>query len=59
MATTTISVSIDDEMKQDAQKILSELDKSMQEATDPNTKWLSHEEMVNRMDNRRKVRNSV
>ena len=102
MATTTISFSIDDDIKQNAQSILnemgldlttvinsflkslvqerrlpfkmrmehsfrndactdyinSELDKSMQEATDPGTKWLTHDEVVDRMEYRRKVRTS-
>ena len=36
-----------------------ELDKSMLEAADPNTKWLSHEEMMSRMNERREARNHV
>ena len=103
MATSRISVNIDDDIKQKAQRILSEmgldmttaidsflrslvrdkrlpseihiertfqeaayneyingeLDKSMQEAMDPNTIWLTHEEMVASIDNRCKVRKSV
>ena len=103
MATTKISVNIDEDIRQKAQRILNEmgldmttaidsflrslvrekrfpceihigytfqeaayreyineeLDKSMQEAMDPNTNWLSHEEMVARMDYRRKVRKNV
>ena len=103
MATSRISINIDEDVKRNAQQILSEmgldmttainsflrslvrekrfpceihmepifceaacneyiskeLDKSLQEAMDPNTKWLSHEEIVARIDCRNKIRNNV
>ena len=36
-----------------------ELDKSMVEAADPNTKWLSHDEIVAKMNERREARSRV
>ena len=39
--------------------INAELDKSMLEAADPNTKWLPHGEMMNRINERREARSRV
>ena len=39
--------------------INAELDKSMLEAANPNTNWLSHDEMMGRMNKRREARNCV
>lgn len=103
MASTRISVSIDEDVKQNAQKLFgemgldmttaidlflrtaiiekrlpfevrteqayreavhrayinAELDKSMLEAADPNTKWLSQSEMKARLAKRREARSHV
>jgi hypothetical protein len=57
MASTGITVDIDDDIKRNAQKLLeyinAELDKSMLEAANPNTKWLSQDEMKARSAKRR------
>ena len=39
--------------------INSELDKSMLEADDPDTEWLSHDEVITNLARRREARNSV
>jgi hypothetical protein len=39
--------------------ILAELAKSKLEADDPNTKWLTHEEIMANINDRREVRNRV
>jgi hypothetical protein len=60
-----IAIKVEDDIKQGAQRILyseyinTELDKSIAEANDPSTKWLSQEEMKARMIKRREARSRV
>ena len=63
MAIARVSADIDKEVKQKAQKdaqyIRDELAKSMAEANDPNTIWLSHDYVVEKLGQQRAARCNV